>query len=305
MSIDTVFKLDKIVLASGQEIHSLSNEQQQFGIQTLVERSAGEVWPNFIANQSQRPQISFSTKQLDVLLANVGVAGNFALTNIGAYLKKGAGAGSVARASTVHERMVIAEACVYWSSIRLPHNGTGEASVMIVPIFDGSNDPIVFTGSVALPGSLTAASYFGAGPVAINDVAIPGVQEITIDSGIQLLQLGASSEEFDTFVGNETGHVVITIKTLEQTNWAALGLRGAVLDGTDGLVCYGRKYAAGGSRVANATAEHLKFVALAGKCIPIDTSGQDSSPVTDTLRVELADSSSGPGLTITVGSAIT
>lgn len=304
MSINTIFKLDKIVLASGQELHTLTNEQQQFGIQTLVERSAGEPWPNFIANQSQRPTIGFSTKALATLLTNVGVGGNYSLTNVTAYLKQGTGSGSVARASTVHERMVVAESCVYWTSIRLPHNGTGEGQVSIVPVYDGSNDPIAFTGSVALSGTLSAAAYFGAGPVAINDVVIPGIQEISIDSGVQLLQLGASSEEFDTFVGLETGQVVVTIKTMEQTNWAALGLRGTALDGVDGLLFYARKYAAGGSRVANATAEHIKFEGLAGKCIPVDTSGQDSSPVTDTLRVELINASSGPGLTVTVGSAI-
>jgi hypothetical protein len=305
MPINTIYKLDKVVLASGQELHALNNSQTQFGIKSLIERSAGEVWPNFRANQEQKPMVNLTTKQLSVLLTNVPIDGTDSLEDIACYLKRASGTGSVARATAVHERGVIAEACVYWTSVRLPHNGPGEAQVVIVPIFDGTNDPIVFTGSVSLPGTLTPAAYFGAGPVSINGTPVPGVQEITIESGIKILQLGDGSEEFDTFVGIETGEAVITLKTLEQTNWPTLGLRGTALNGTTGIVCYGRKFAANGSRVANATGEHLKFVGLNGTCLPVDTNGQDSSPVTDTLRVELIDPTSASGLTTTVGSAIT
>ncbi len=303
MAINTLYKLDKIVLASGQELHAVNNNQVQFGIKTMMERSAGEVWPNFRANQEQKPMLQVTTKQLDKLLTNVPMEGNFALSPV-AYLKKAAAAGSVARATTVHEKAVITECCIYWTSIRLSHNNAGEAQVVIVPVFDGTHDPIIFTGSIALPGTLSAASYFGVGPVAINGVAIPGIQEVTIESGIKLLQLGDSSEEFDTFVGLETGDPSVTIKTLEQINWLTMGLRGTALDGTDGLLVYGRKFANNGSRVANATAEHLKFVALNGFCVPQDTNGQESSPVTDTLKVELVAPDSTVPMSITVGSAI-
>lgn len=305
MAIGTIFKIDKVILASGQELHAVGSQDHQFGIKPLVERAAGEVYPNFIANQEQKPVLNIGSKQLDVLLANVPISGAFSLTNIGVYLKKGAGAGAVARATTVHERCVISQACVYWTSIRLMHNQPGEAQLSIVPSYDGTNDPIVFTGSVALPTSLAASSYFGVGPVSINGTAIPGIQEVTIESGIQLQQLGDASEEFDTFVGLLTGEVSITIKTLEQTNWAALGLRGTVLDGTNGVIVYGRKFAAGGSRVANGTGEHLKFVGLSGKAIPQNTNGQNADPVSDTIKVTLiSPTSSGSGLTTTVGTTI-
>src|SRR6185369_11511222 len=140
------------------------------------------------------------------------------------------------RATTSHQRIVISQSCVYWTSIRLTDKGMGEAQVMIVPIYDGVNDPFVYTGSVALSGSLVAGTFFGAGPVSVNGVAIPGIQEITIDSGVKLVQLGDASEEFDTFAGIEEGRPSVTVKTYETMNWSSLGLRGTALNGATGLV---------------------------------------------------------------------
>ncbi len=97
----------------------------------------------------------------------------------------------------------------------------------------------------------------------------------------------------------------VTIKTLENVNWATLGLAGTALNGSTGLVFYGRKYSAQG-RVANATAEHIKFTGLNGSAIPMDSDGQDSSPISDTLVCELISASDSVlPLTLNAASAIT
>lgn len=303
MPIGTVYKLDKTILASGQELHAIASSDIQHGIKTMTERSAGEVWPSFLANEGQKPMVAITTKQLDILLANVPIQGA-SLSNVTAYLKQAAVTGSASRLSTVHEKCVITSCCVYWTDITLRHQGQGEAKVIIAAVYDGTHDPFLFTGSIALPTSLAASSYFGAGPVEINGSLVPGTQEITIESGIKLLQLGDASEEFDTFVGIETGDPSITVKTLQEVNWLTLGLRGLTLDGTNGMVCFGRKYAQGGSRVANATAQHLKFSGLNGQAIPIDKNGQNSSPCTDTLKVIFSDPNSAVPMTISTTSSI-
>ena len=46
MPIGTIYKLDKTILASGQELHAIASSDIQHGIKTMVERSAGEVWPS-------------------------------------------------------------------------------------------------------------------------------------------------------------------------------------------------------------------------------------------------------------------
>ena len=259
----------------------------------------------FRANQHQKPMVSFTTTQLDVLLGAVG-PGGAAVGAISTYFKLAATTGNVARATTSHQKVAISQSCVYWTNIRLTDKGMGEAQVIIVCIYDGTNDPFVYTGSVALAGTLVAGNFFGAGPVSVNGVSIPGIQEITIDSGVKLVQLGDSSDEFDTFVGIEEGRPSITVKTLEMVNWSTLVLRGTVLDGAAGIVAYGRKYSNYGSRVANATAAHLKFSGLYGTCIPIESAGDVRSPIGDTLKVELVTSVAETNpLTCAVAQAIT
>ena len=57
--------------------------------------------------------------------------------------------------------------------------------------------------------------------------------------------------------------------------------------------------------VANATAEHIKFTGLLGSAVPIDSSGQGTSPISHTFRCELVapDDSTLP-LTINTGATI-
>jgi hypothetical protein len=159
---------------------------------------------------------------------------------------------------------------------------------------------------VALTGNLTASNYFGLGPSYINTTAIPGVQEITINNQVKLHQAGSDSDEFDTFIGIETIDTDVTIKTLQPTNWEQLLLRGLALNGVSGLTFFARKYLANGSRVANATAAHLKFVVTDGRAIPVDGSGNEAGPVSDTLKIEaIALSDSAVPLTGAVATAIT
>lgn len=286
MAINTLHRLDKIIFAGGVNINELSNSRMNAGIESMTEHPTGHLWPMFRANMRQRPVIEGSTPQLATLLAACGVGG-VALGASTFFLKKATTTGSVARATTGHKKIVVNSLVLHWTQIKLPHNGKGEVQFVVTANYDGTNDPFVYTGSVALSGNLTATEYFGAGPVSINGVAVPGVQDITIESGIQLVQEGGESEEFDTFIGIDTGNPSITIQTREAINWSTLGLRGTALDGTDGVFCYARKYAANGSRVANGTAEHISFQGLLGSALPQDTNGDGTSPISDTFKCEL------------------
>lgn len=286
MGIDTIHKIDKIVLPSSVEFSQLTNTDAAAGIQMLKVRPAGHPHVMFVANQKQEPVINFTTNELETLLGAVGVGGAAVGNTSYVYYKLATETGSVARATTSHHRLGIAELLAYWSTIRLPHNGQGEADVSLAPVFDGTNDPVVYGGSIALPGNLSAAQNFGAGPVGLNGTALPGIQNIEIASGLQLTREGGESEEWDTFIGVEMTDVIVTITLKEAVNWGTLGLTGTALNGTSGLQFYARKYAANGSRVANATGEHILFQATTGKAVPVNTTGQGSSPISDTLRVE-------------------
>lgn len=305
MALSAIYKLDKVVLPSSVEFSHISSSRIDAGIQSMVERPAGHTAPTFVANMSQKPRIEFAVSELDVLLAAIGVGGA-SLGSTALYLKAGAVTGGVARATGSHKKITVASSCGYWTSIKLPHNGRGEATVVIRPTYDGSNAPYVYAGSQTLSGNLTTGTFFGAGPVSINGTAYGGVQDITVDSGLQLIEAGGESEVWDTFVGVQTIEPVVTIRFLTEINWSTVGFQGLALNGSTGLTFYARKYSADAVRVANATTEHIKFVGAYGMALPVDTNGQAAGPISDTIRVTLrANSDTGVPLTGTVSSAIT
>lgn len=287
MTITTLHRLDRIT--GPIALSQITQGKWSAGIKSMIEYPGGHTDPMFRANQSQQPTIDFTTSELATLLATVTLAG-LAITSgspLVTWFKKASTTGNVARASAVHRKITVNLAILHWSKITLPHNGRGDASCIITAGYDGTNEPFVYAGTTALSGNLTATEFFGAGPVSINGVSIPGIKSIDIDSGIKLTQESSDSEVYDTFVGIERReNPSVTIKTMENVNWATYGLNGTALNGSTGLVCYGRKYSATG-RVANGTVEHLKFIGLNGTIIPMDSDGQDANPISDTLKVEL------------------
>lgn len=283
--ISTLHRLDKVEL-SGTGFPVISNQRWTAGIEEILERPAGHPFPMFVANMRQRPTMEYSTPMLGTLLSVVGVGGA-AIAPVRGYFKRATTTGSAARSTSVHSRLVINSAIVYWTQIRLPHNGKGEAQVMIAVNFDGVNAPFVFTGGIQLPGTLTAGEFFGAGPASVNNTLIPGIQETTIASGIQLVQEGDASEVYDTFTGIEQGEPSVTFQTKEMVNWSTIGLNGVTLDGSDGLEFYARAYKNEDSRYSDASPNHIFFQALRGKVQPQDTNGEGTTTLTDTLKCSL------------------
>lgn len=290
MPVSTVHKLDKIVFPSAVEISTPRGLRISHGIQSRLEWPAGHPHPMFRSTDEQKPEVGFNTPEIDVILGAITVAGTSFTGNIDVYKKLGTVVGSVARATTSHKRLRIAACLGYWTEIRLSHNQPGQIDVVLCATYDGSNDPIAYAGTVALSGNLAAGTYFGAGPVSFNGAAIPGVKEITISSGISLIREGASSEVWDTFVGIERTQPSATIRALENVNWATLGLQGVAMNGSTGLVMYGRKFINGPNgvaRVPDATAQHIKLTALNGAAIPVDGSADGSGLFVDTIHFDL------------------
>lgn len=311
MPISNIYKLDQIVLPGPVNIQTLSNSQLNFGVTSMNNRGAGQLFPNFSTTEMQQPQVDFTTKALDLLLGACGVGGVSYSSAVSCYLKAATATGYATRATTSHKKAVINSSLLYWSNIKLQHNGQGEVQCSLVVNYDGTNDPVIFTSSIALTGTIAATNYFGAGPVYINTVQIPGVQEINITSGVKLIQAGGESDEFNTFQGIETGEPEVTIKTFEPVNWEQLLLRGIALNGVSGLTFFARKYLAQGStstgvsaRVPNGTTAHIQFQAINGRAVPMDTQGQESGPISDTLKIECIALTDVLPLIVTTGSAI-
>lgn len=301
MAASTVYVLHGIVNSS-TFISQIDNAQVSSGVQTMIAQAAGMPNAQFAATMSANPGITFDSPQLKTILdltgAMSGIA-NLSGANTDLHFKKVSDLGRrVADATTEHLRFRMAQAWLSLESITAGHRSVASASCRVGTTYDGSNSPLVPAGTLALAGTPTAALHYVAGPVYLNTVALPGVQDITIDFQRQIMELGGEGELYNTFAALQTYNPVITIRCLEH-KWDTYGLNGTAL--TAGSF-YLRKLARTG-RVADGTAEHIKFAATAGLITVDDSSGGASEPSMTTYRITLigADSTTEP---ITVDTAI-
>lgn len=304
MAVSTAYVLHGI-LNSSTFISQISNAQPSPAIETMLSEPAGFPYPLFVANQGQNPVTTFETSQLKTILDLTGALSSIvdlSGANTDLHYKKVADLGRrVADATTEHIRFRMSQAFLSLERITAGHRTEAVASCRLGVTYDGSNSPLVPAGSLALAGTPTSATHWLAGPVYLNTVALPGVQEITIDFQRQLLELGGEGELYNTFVACQVYRPVITIRCTEHA-WATYGLNGTAL--TAGSF-YLRKMATTG-RVADGTAQHIKFAATAGLITVDDTTGGGNEAGITTYRVTLvgADTSTEP-ITVSTAVAIT
>lgn len=291
MAIASAFKLDKIVMPSGVEFSHITNVRCAPEVQDFLSSPAGHPFPMFGANALVKPIVSFDTEQVDVVLTNIGAGGASVATASYLYFAVATTTGKTARATTAHARMKLTTCIAYWTTIRAPHNGAAVASVVLCAGWDGTNNPIVPEGTVALSGNLAAGNRHGAGPVAVNGSALAGVQEWSATSGIQLIEAGGESEIYNSFVGVERGQPTLDVSYIGPDAITTFGINGTVLNGSTGIICYGRKFTPNGGRVANATAEHFYLQGLLGTLKVIEASGSGAQLGMNRVQARLVASS--------------
>ncbi len=304
MTVSAIHHLHSIVSASPSlTFTQLTNCTPTPGISTMTERGAGGVNPQFIGVVEARPVISFDTTQLATLLNSCGIYGVGLTGNTDHYLKKAIKNGTrEANASTVHQRLRMASSFLRWTQLSADHNGKGSASCEIIACWNGSADPVVAAGNVALAGTTAATEFFGCGPIAINEVALDGVKSISVDLAQNLTEESSNSVPWLEWIGVDTVTPVITIESLAQGAWASFGLGGAPL--TD-FAAYLRRYENKAVRYADGNSEHILFGAASGLIVLDELPASETGPARTRIRIALNEPSPGSApLSVTTGVAI-
>jgi hypothetical protein len=304
MAVTAVYVLHGVV-NSGTFISQIENARPITGNELITPQSAGLPFPLFTAVMGTNPAVPMDTTQVKTILDSTGALTSIVdLTggNVDLYFKAMADFGRrTADASLAHLRMRMSQAFMTLDRISAGHNSLATASCRIGTTYDGTNNPLVPAGNVALSGTPTHAEHYVAGPVVVNSVQIPGVQNITIEFNRVLREIGGDGELYNTFAACEYFTPVITV-TSTANPWATYGINGTVLTA---LSVYLRKVSATG-RTADATAEHIKFTATAGLVTIDESSGGANDPSLTTTRITLvgANSTTEP-IAVSTASAIT
>jgi hypothetical protein len=183
------------------------------------------------------------------------------------------------------------------------NGGNQEANLdaLYVPLYDGTNVPLVANAAQAVVASTTPAynSSFHLGPVYINSVLMEGIISSEVNFGIGFETITPDGSVYPT-----AGSIIRRMPSLSftmlrhefiTTNVASMFIGNAA--GT--VAAYFYKAVNGGARVAAATTSHCKVTATASTLTPdsIAFSGNDDSLVTITVRPKVA-------LAVSVSSAV-
>ena len=309
MDIHVLYAVNIDTVGAGDVfIDQITDFNVDTAINEILEGADGMVDPTFVAVQSQSPKVGFTSTKLATALAKCGISGLAISADAdedGAefWFQKVAEGGTRTSGSN-HLKMTMKKGLLVPRSLSAPNDGIANLTFEALAVYDLTNDPIVIATSQSLEGTPVVDELFTCGPVEINGVALAGIQEITIDFGITELIEGADGQVWPTFVGIMTRRPVITIRTLDVLSLNTFGLSGKAQGATDSKI-YLRKIAEGGTRVADATEEHISFAIDEGRIMVNTISGGHDAPQMSEVKITPSYDGSNDIMVINTATAIT
>jgi hypothetical protein len=232
------------------------------GCKDISQYAAGQPDPSFVGTMENQPMVTATCTDLAIALGNgitpdgLPISSTSSITSIDVFSTLMAEAGLRA-GSGAHFKTTISKGIVIPKSIKCTQGQRATMDIECHGIYDGTNQPFIYTDSVSIV-TPEITELFTIGKVMINGTELSGVTSISVDFGIQLQIESATGQPYPTFVGIKTRapRIDVTTKTLPSLN--TFGLAGTA-QGSSSTCVYFQKMANNGTRVAAATAQHIKL----------------------------------------------
>lgn len=265
--------------------------------------AAGDSFPRFVAVNGSKEGIPFETNQLAALLTQCGIFGcNASQVNL-YYQKVSSLSGRVAHATLEHSIVNAALARMYISNITAGNRTLASARGRIVPVSDGTNAPLVRTGSSAVTAAApSTAEAFVLGPISVNATKLQACNNLDVNLNPAEWDLSDESFEHTTFAANNTITPVISFTT---TDPLAMTYHKVAITGSNRFRAHLIRKKRNDNRFADNETQHIRFEAVDGIILVQSVSGSPRE-----YRVEVhatgadADSFTGVPLTVSVNVAI-
>lgn len=292
MGIASLKYLSQIQFQTGQAIYELEDATPSGEQDLLTGMAAGFPEPLFMGIKGAKPRVRFSTPQVGTFLGivNTGAGAPFVAAQSGGntdlwYQDATNLLSRTAAGTAQHQRFRMTDACVYWSRIGGRHQEDAMVEAEILPIYDGTNNPLQYAGTLALPGSPIGTERYTMGPVKVNGTMLGGVQEWQLNSGVKANEEGSEGDIWLTWAGLDTTQPVLEITGRTVDWWNSYGPGTAVTSVTAFLI---KKSTTG--NYANGATQHISITGTAGIIVPDQTSGKKSSTK---LKIAFAAQSAG------------
>lgn len=279
MAIGNVSQLHTLYWNSATHINQLEDLTPAAVTERIVKHCAGTYYPNFTSIMAQNPEISFSTGQLQSLLGLWDASAPVILassSNTDLHYKVVTNKGT---ATSSGERLRVASSALVLDSITAGHQQLAMARCRLIPVYDGTNDPIVGATATANPTSTPVNQHYGLGPVTIDGTEMDGVIDVSIATNMQLVRKGDASEPWPRGIYMLQWQPTFTIRTHNITNWDTYDMDGGAITST-GVAVWLRAKSANGINVANGTTSHIKvYTGTAHLVVESITGGNNDLPV--------------------------
>lgn len=254
------------VVAGATVIGGITQQNVNLGTQVRGEASSGEVYARFQSVVAQKPAATFTTLNVAAALAVSGLTAKaisaLSPATLLLWAQKIAEGGSRAGV-TSHRSYTINDGILFPTTLTVGHQGDAVLPYGVAVTWDGTNNPVVLSESQTLTAGITDAERFTLGPVTIESIALSEVRELQIDFGLQVVTEGGDSDIWDTMAYIKAVQPAITLRGID-IEWfkdsGGVPLAGLPITHANTSI-YLKKRAAGGTFVADATAEHVKFTA--------------------------------------------
>lgn len=247
-------------------IPAITKRGIRFNTDIRNEPTSGEIYARFQAIYAQNPDGDFLTRAIAIALGACALGGT-ALTSSApflAYAQKNTEGGGRTSGSN-HRKVTINEGIIVPRKLTCEHQGDAVLEYHVMATYDGSNAVVTLAESEALL-SVTDAERFTIGGITLNDgstsYTFDHVRRLEIDFGLNAEVIGADSDIWPTSSRIQDIMPSIRLTGFDNMWWSSTKVPLAGLSiGHSSTAIYLRKRAAGGTFVANGTAEHIKFTA--------------------------------------------
>jgi len=266
--------LHGILLPSGAWISQLTDTTPAANVNFLTEYAAGAAAPSFRGAQGAKPEIAFTTTAVKQILDLCGFWGaDLSAGNVDLYYRAATKRGvREAIADLDHLRIRCGPAVdgkggswLYWTRITAAQDQPATIACRLVPLYDGTNPPLVGLGSQAIPAASLVTQQYTLGPVMVNGAATPGgITAWDLDLGCKADEEATDGDDFLSWIGVERHEPNLTVTLRGLGDWAAIGVPGAALTA---LAAYLRKRQPDLVRCySDASEVHVKIYAADNPC---------------------------------------
>jgi len=306
MGVSKLYKMYQVNInnVSPVDFPATQNVGHTAGLQRVMFDGGGQIDPSGVATLFADKRLTFSTTDIKALLDVAGINGKKLVTpdDFLSIFWQQYDQGGTIKSGSNHLKVLINEGLLLPRNISVSQGAEASIDAEAIPTFDGTNDPLVVSDGQALVARVNASQLWTLGKATINSVDIE-IQSLTIDFGIQEVARGGDGDVFNTFVAIDKREPTITFDSFDTSKLTSFVHQGSDPGGT--FVCYLRKLAAGGTRVADGTAEHIKFTVNDYQIAPENTNAAKDGQTTTSYTVKPVFDGSNNIIVINTASVIT